>query len=235
MKEDIQELKKMVEDFKKDQAKFKSFMSTYKSNKEQTTAPTLSFAGIDDPEQHLKDMSAKLENLEARVIKLVDQAEKLEKSVDDLEQYGRSNCLILHGCDEKKIPPTSGREGSYNKFLDYLLSVLNRNLKLDFTITKNDIDIAHVLPGKKRGTVPIIMKFVRRSVRHAVFNNKRHLKSVRLAITESLTRRRLQIVKSAKQAFGDESVWTVNGNVYTVIDGKRQVLNFLSDIDKFGS
>ena len=36
----------------------------------------------------------------------------------------------------------------------------------------------------------------------------------KLSITESLTRRRLQLLRSAKQTFGLGSAWTLNGNVY---------------------
>ena len=54
----------------------------------------------------------------------------------------------------------------------------------------------------------------------------------RLSITESLTRRRLQLLRSAKQTFGLGSAWTLNGNVYCMLRNKRYIFDDFSDINK---
>ena len=52
--------------------------------------------------QQLQD----LENVIARVNTIVEGLEKslreTQSSLDDLEQYGRRNCLILHGCSDQQ-------------------------------------------------------------------------------------------------------------------------------------
>jgi len=108
-------------------------------------------------------------------------------------------------------------------------------------ITPQDIDTCHILPSRKKSSnVPIIIKFVRRSVRDSIFGMKRKLKAKegddeKLAITESLTRRRLELLRRSKLAFGIRHVWTLNGNVNCNFKGKRYVINDFSDIDKLVS
>ena len=68
-----------------------------------------------------------------------------------------------------------------------------------------------------------------------MFMNKRKLKSdgsrEKLSITESLTRRRLELATEARKAFGFFNVWTTNGNVYCYYNEKRQVIGDFGDID----
>ena len=148
--------------------------------------------------------------------------------MDDLEQYGRRNCLILHGCPDQPVG------GKYPVFESYVTNKLNSELDLEYQIRSNDIDICHVLPSRKGRPPPIIIKFVRRSVRNLVFYNKKKLKKSqeKLSITESLTKRRLLLVMEAKKAFGFNNVWTNNGIVYCFYKEKRQVLKDFGDINK---
>ena len=69
-----------------------------------------------------------------------------------------------------------------------------------------------------------------------MYSNKKRLKDEnnqeKLSITESFTRRRLQLLMDAKDAFGFRNVWTVNGNVYTFHKNRRQVIDDFIDIDR---
>jgi len=82
------------------------------------------------------------------------------------------------------------------------------------SITPNDIDIAHELPATKFGKVPVIIKFIKRSTRNMIYSKKRSLAKTGYALTESLTKRRLELVSLAKVTFGKETVWTTNGTIY---------------------
>ena len=179
--------------------------------------------------QQLKNMEEAINRLEKIVKEVARATRENEMRIDDLEQYGRRNCLILHGC--KNIP----MQGSYVDFEKYVTGKLNARLTLDYKIKSHDIDTCHVLPSRKKGVIPIIIKFVRRSVWDLVYNNKRRLKSdgslEKLSITESLTKRRPQLVVEARKAFGFFNVWTTNGNVYCIQDNKRLVIEDFGDID----
>ena len=112
--------------------------------------------------------------------------------------------------------------------------MLNSKLKLDFEIKTENIDICHILPSRRKDTHPIIIKFVRRSVRQAVYYYKKNLKSSsdhpeKLAITESLTKRRFALLSEARVAYGFTNVWTLYGNVFSSYENKRfGVVNLFS-------
>ena len=217
-------------------AEIKSIKNTQKRYEEQflsksnDAAAACNFvADATDQRQHLEKMEASIQNLEKMVKELATTVRDNEKKVDDIEQYSRRNCLILHG--NKDIPST----GSYSEFELYVLNKLNSRLNLDYKISSSDIDTCHVLPTKRSKPVPIIIKFVRRSVRELVFINKKKLKvddnSEKLSITESLTKRRLNLLMEAKKAFGYSNVWSYNGSIYCYFSGKRQVINDITSIN----
>jgi len=88
-------------------------------------------------------MSSKLAEIEHKINSFEEKWVNLEEKLDNLEQYGRSNCLIFHGT---KIDP----DLDYNQFVNELLILLNDKLNLSKEITANDIDITHPLPPNKK-------------------------------------------------------------------------------------
>ena len=73
---------------------------------------------------------------------LAKQIEEKQKRMDDLEQYGRSNCLILHGCAD--LPKENA---DYVTFENFVLDTLNSRLKFAHPVHNGDINICHVLPS----------------------------------------------------------------------------------------
>ena len=153
-----------------------------------------------------------------------------ERRLDDQEQYSRSNCLILHGCQD--FPP---KESNNQVFENYVINKINTKLDLETPVTAQDVDICHLLSSKKKKN-PIIIKFVRRTLRNKVFSLKSKLKSSdpheKLSITESLTQRRLKLIEEARKVFQFRNVWTVNGSVYCFFDGKKHLIDDFNDISK---
>ena len=107
----------------------------------------------------------------------------VERRQDDLEQYSRSNCLVIHVCEN--LPQS--KRGKYLEIENFLCYILNEHLQLDSPLQANDLDIAHPLPSKK-GT-PIIVKIIRRTQKNEVYRKKRLLKRTKIIITESFTKR----------------------------------------------
>ena len=134
---------------------------------EQDTAGT-SFIGKttrSDQQEKLVELSTLIDSIKDKIGRVAKAMEKQEQDLDDLEQYGRSNCHILHANNlDHRI---SNRETE-----KYVISTLNSRLYLPFTISKKDIDICHPLPSKSSKKT-IIIKFVRRSVQNNVFAGKR--------------------------------------------------------------
>lgn len=196
---------------------------------EQVTASNSIIAGdVGAQGHHLQEISDLIAKIKAEVNSLSDKMDKIERKADDLEQYSRSNCLILHG--SKQVPDDCEQ---------HVLDTLNARMSLPITLTSMDIDICHTLPSKK-GKNPIIIKFVRRTVRNTIFNHKRDFKkdnstADRLSITESLTKRRLQLVEAARMAFNFNNVWTINGNVFCNFNGHKHPIAEFKDIHNIKS
>ena len=138
-------------------------------------------------EGQLKSIRKAIENMD-NILRKLEDVWKNCRRIDDLEQYSRRNCLILHGC---KIPA----QESYSEFESYVIHKLNSKLEISPAITTHDIDTCHALPSRKKSlNTPIIIKFVRRSVQNTIYTMKKKLKAKKnddekLSITESLTRR----------------------------------------------
>ena len=186
------------------------------------SAPTV-FANQKEQANQFKDIRTAFGKLKKMGDRLQNKVEDQEQKLDDLEQYGRSNCLIIHRCEE--VP----KRGEYLEHEKYVCGLLNLNLKLNPSLQVNDIDIAHPLPAKNNNC-PVIVKFLRRSQRNYFFSQKRLLKGKQMIITESLTKRRLQRLEAARDVFGWRSVWSFNGDVYAFAGGKKKFIRNLNDI-----
>ena len=122
--------------------------------------------------------------------------------IDSLEQYGRRNCLLLHGVPENREEETD------NVFIE---SVAN-HLKVKFQ--PSDLDRSHRLGAEKPDRPrPIIVKFARYNQRILAFKNKKMLKGTDLMITESLTRKRVVMLQAAKKKYGKLNVWSMDGEI----------------------
>ena len=198
--------------------------------KDHDTASCNCFAGEKEKmEQHqeLMKLSTIIDSIKVEVGQLAEMVEKQEQYLDDLEQYGRSNCLILHGNNiDHRISSMDVEK--------YVLNILNTRLNLPTSVSDSDIDICHPLPSKTNKK-PIIIKFIRRSIRNMIYSHKKNLKTLngpKLSITKSLTRKRLKIVEEARKVFGFGNVWSMKGIVYCSFKDKKQAIIKLSDISK---
>ena len=110
---------------------------------EQDTAST-SFTGKttrSDQQEKLVELSALIDSFKDEIGRLSKAMEKQEQDLNDLEQYGQSNCLILRGNNLNYR--LSNRETE-----KYVIFTLNSRLDLPSTISEKNIDIYHPLPSK---------------------------------------------------------------------------------------
>ena len=178
----------------------------------------------DSQQKELQALQTAFTQLKAVVDSAIERVSAVEKKADDLEQYGRSNCLIVHGCQD--VP----KSGKFLETENFVCSTLNAHLKLDTPLQIGDLDIAHPIPAKK-GT-SIIIKFLRRFQRNEIYAKKKSLKNTGLVITESLTKRRLKLLEAARKAFGVRSTWTMRGEIFVFYNNKRLLINDFIDINK---
>lgn len=149
------------------------------------------------------------------------QLEKqLVQKIDTLEQYSRRNNLRLYG-----IPNKPGENTD-----ELVMQVCKEKLNID--ITSHDIDCSHRLnvSSQKSGPKPIIVKFVRRNIRNKISENKRKLAKTNIVIREDLTQRRAALLREVSLKFGKKQSWTLNGNVFSLVDGKKTVFSDIEDL-----
>ena len=158
---------------------------------------------FDELETEIKKKDNKIQELESRVETLEEEKESLAKEVDDLEQYSRRNCLVLHGIKESKDESTD----------QLAVQMFSEELAVDVKV--EDLDRSHRLgkPREDNKPRPIIVKFARYAVRSNVFSNKKKLKGKNLLITESLTVYRMKLLDEARMKYGVRNVWTFDGRV----------------------
>ena len=192
-----------------------------KVDKDAKTSPP-----IETGQPEIAKLSQQIEELYIKFGLISEAIKKLDSSLDDLNQYGRRNCLVLHGLSANTDLPNS--QSNYKGFLDKIIKNINDNLSLN--LSSNNIDIAHPLPVTKNGKTPVIIKFLRRSDRNLVYQNKRHFSKSGLAITESLTKMRLQLLKEAGSLLGQENVWTSNETIFCNINAKWEVIKTQNDL-----
>ena len=123
--------------------------------------------------------------------------------IDSLEQYGRRNCVLIHGVPETKDENTD----------TLAIDTINEHLKIP--LKARDLDRTHRI-GKRKvdKTRPIIVKFARYNKRRSVFKNKKLFKGSAFMMTESLTVPRVKMLNAAKEKFGKDNVWSWDGEVF---------------------
>ena len=138
-----------------------------------------------------------------------DKIKHSDKQQDALEQYGRRNCLVIHGVAESENESTD----------EVFVELVNTNLGL--SIKQRDLDRSHRLgkPNSNGRARPIIAKFARYNVRAKVFANKKKMKGSNMMLTESLTRHRVVVLNEARKRYGNNNVWTADGEIYSNDNG----------------
>ena len=169
----------------------------------------------------------KIDSLREENSELKSKLAMCENAVDDLEQYGRRNCLLFHGIKE-----TTGEDCD-----EEIINLCRERLHIEITPTM--IEQSHRIGSKKRSmnseakTRPIIAKFVSYRDRQVVFNSKKLLKESGFVITESLTKKRMSLLNEGRKTVGSKNIWTLDGRIHVKLDDKLYIINKLSDLDRF--
>ena len=110
-------------------------------------------------------------------LELVEKEKKeLKCELEELQQYSRRNCLLIHG-----MKPES-RENTDVIAKDFFNSILG------IPVSDGEIDRSYRI-GNPNG--PIIVKLVRHNLKSLIYSRKKMLKGQNMLITESLTKKRI--------------------------------------------
>ena len=132
-----------------------------------------------------------------------ERIDLLEKQSDDSEQYSRRNCLLVHGVEEQE------QENIDN----IVLNVIKEHVDIELSV--KDLDRSHRIgkSNSKSKRRPIMVKFISCSDRREIFNSKKRLKGTGVFITESLTAEIMRQLKNARDQFGFNNVWSIDGGI----------------------
>ena len=95
----------------------------------------------------------------ALVYSTQDKIESVEKSIDDLEQYGPSNCLIIHGAKgfRKRVGTLIAKIFVCDHSFLWC-DLINEEIKPETPLQVHDLDIAYPLHARKGS--PVIINFL---------------------------------------------------------------------------
>ena len=171
-----------------------------------------------------KGLVRKINSLHEENSELKSKLALCENAVDDLEQYGRRNCLLFYGIKE-----ATGEDCD-----EEVINLCKERLHIKIMPTM--IERSHRIGPKKRSmnseakTKPIIAKFVSYRDREVVFNSRKLLKKSGFVITESLTTKRMSLLNEERKTVGSKNIWTLDGRIHVKLDDK---LYIISDLDRF--
>ena len=129
--------------------------------------------------------------------------------INDLEQYGRRNNLIIYGLN------SDNRYESSQETAEGIAGVISD--KLGLNVSPLDIDIAHRLGKFQEGTSrPVIAKFVQRQMKNTIMKNVKYLKNTRISINEDLTKLNRKVLSSMrlKDKANVTKTWSYDGKLF---------------------
>ena len=159
---------------------------------------------FDELERENKKKNEKIKELEETIDILTEKNKSLTSDVDELEQYSRRNCLLLHGVQENENKNTD----------DIVLKTMSEELNIE--IKENDLVRTHRIGNRNRKDGQpraIIVKFTCCAIRNKIYSNQKKLKGKIFLITESLTSRRYNLLKEAQDKYGVKNLWTSDGRI----------------------
>jgi len=186
---------------------------------------------VDEVKETAKFINAKYDDLvkEHKALKLALHTMEAKfcsvaKAHDDLEQYGRRECVEIRGVPVSSDPKSEDTNAVVKSVGDLM----------GITVTDNDISVSHRMPqskrykGKQRGPPAIIAKFTRRVIKDKFYGARSNLhdKSTldlgftdrnSIYISESLTENNRELFNDCLKAKKDlkfNFVWTRNGRIF---------------------
>nr|CAI5832978.1 unnamed protein product [Callosobruchus analis] len=78
----------------------------------------------------------------------------------------------------------------------------------------------------------ILLKLTSILKKQEIFNKKKNLKGSGIVLEEDLTDHRLKLMEEAVEKTSLKSVWSYNGRVYVMKDGKKINIRNRKDLDK---
>ena len=173
-------------------------------------------------EQALSSQRTQIENLEERI-------SRIKKKLDDYDQESLLDSLVFHGV--KQLPGVDTRTTIFqiinNKMsvtdLSYSDFINVYRFRLNNPITQHEESSIRI--------APIVVKFSGKDVARRVSKAKAKLASTGVFVSESLTKRRRDILNAAKDKYGQRNVWSDQGQILAKPSAGSTVMKIRSITD----
>ena len=176
--------------------------------------------------------------LKTTIKDLQDGNKKLSCSLDELDQYSRSQNLLIHGV------PTPSDGSAEGNIIKSMVDLLNNNMP-SLGLLESDISNAHrfgrVTTAAQSTTKPpsVVISFSRRVLRNSILEHRKELKGKRISVTEQLTPSRSAILKKATDLVATHhlnAAWSHDGRILIkpTINSRAIQIMTLSDLEHYG-
>lgn len=170
--------------------------------------------------EHVEKLSDKINTLEMNFNNIQGENNELRFKIDNLEQQLKLTHLRIYGISEDN-------EISLKlKLQDLFKSKMGVS---DVSFTSCYRIGSENNSGKPRAT---LIKFENIEQRNMVYYNKKKLKGTKIVISEELTKGRYELLMLAREKLGKKNVWSVNGNIFAMINGEKFKLKNEDDVMK---
>ena len=151
-----------------------------------------------------------LEKRDKTIEKLQKEMDQTQAKFEELEQYSRRNCLVVHGAAEKPGENTNA----------IICDIAKEKFKQDIVMT--DIDRSHRIGQRGKSdrngrpkTRPIIVKFSRYDQRALFYARRKELKGTNIYVHENLTGERQGWLNEARKSYPapTNKVWSQDGKI----------------------
>ena len=177
----------------------------------------------------VKDLLKKVTELKEEASEISFNVAEAIKRIDELAQYMRRECLLIHGL---RLPPSTVT-GIH--FIKYIVGQINNLMPgLDMPLSWEDISVAHPLPTASGKKTCIIVRFVRRFIALDIFKHKRCLKGTDVTVTEHLTKKNLALLEHARTATSFKRAWSKQGKIYVVYNKQKIHIKSKEHLDSLG-
>ena len=171
----------------------------------------------------IKIVKGKTTRLENNVNDHDIRLSRVEKEMNDLEQYTRRWNLRVY-----KVPeaPTGKTEDLTKRVCSIFTDLIG------VKTVPQDVEVAHRAGRVGERARPVLVRFFDRKKRDDILQNRRKLKGKGFVVDEDLTVLNYKLLKKAQGHSATMSVWSSNGKILSKLkNGQIIKLNIHSDID----
>nr|CAI5841772.1 unnamed protein product [Callosobruchus analis] len=170
--------------------------------------------------EKVEELTIQINAIEKKVGSIQEDQEDIHVKLEELEQSSKLNQLRVYG-----IP-----ECSSDLLKCKLQDVFKNNLGI-----QDNIDISRCYRvGTPRDDKcrAVVVFFDSWSQRNVVYFNKKKLKGTKISITEELIKSKYQLLQYARDKLSYKMVWTVDGRIFTKVNGRKFLIKNEEDVLK---